>query len=65
MPKKELTDLTVQVHAETAKAVLVSNDGDRDKAVWLPFSPIEIDTSNSNYLQITLPEWLAQDKGLI
>ena len=33
--KSDLIDVTVQLHHETAKAVLVSDDGDRDKAVWI------------------------------
>ena len=69
--KSNLVDLTVQVHVETAKAVLVSDDGDKEKAVWLPLSQIEIEYRPSmkergnGLAVITLPEWLAKDKGLI
>jgi DNA-directed RNA polymerase alpha subunit len=64
--KSDLIDVMVQKHAETAKAVLVSDDGDREKAVWIPLSQCEIAPSKSkDIFELTLPEWLAKDKGLI
>lgn len=61
-----LIDIAVKLHAETAKAILVSDDGDPSRAVWLPKAQIEIQpTKHSGILEITLPEWLAQDKKLI
>ena len=39
----EVIDLTLHQHAETEKAYLVSEDGDRAKAVWLPKSQCERD----------------------
>lgn len=67
MGKRELVDLTVHLHAETARAILVSDDGDRGRAVWLPLSQIEVDREKlkSPAVVVTLPEWLAVDKGLI
>lgn len=65
MSRSDLIDITVQLHHETDKAVLVSDDGEKDNAVWLPRSMIEIDGKKDNILEITLPEWLAMDKGLI
>jgi hypothetical protein len=63
---REIVDLTVQLHAETAKAVLVSDDGIQKHAVWLPLSQIEIEKKpNSSIVVVTLPEWLALDKGLL
>lgn len=64
--QRELADVTVQLHHETAKAILVSTDGDRDNAVWLPLSQLEIAERHAGgRLDITLPTWLATDKGLI
>lgn len=64
--KSDLIDLTMQLHAETAFAVLVSDDGENDNAVWLPKSQIEIDMAEDRGIAtVTLPEWLAKDKGLI
>lgn len=62
----DILDLTVIRHAETEKAILVSDDGDRKKAVWLPLSQVEVNPAPSHgAVIISLPEWLAMDKGLI
>ena len=61
----DVIDLMVHVHHRTDKAVLVSDDGDRKGAVWLPLSAIEIEELPGGITQITLPEQLALDKGLI
>jgi hypothetical protein len=63
--KSDLVDLTMQLHQETARAVLVSDDGDRDNAVWVPLSQCEIERKASGIVIVTMPEWLALDKGLI
>jgi hypothetical protein len=69
--KSDLIDVTIQMHIETEKAVLVSDDGDKDKAVWIPKSQCEISFHPSmrergkGIATITLPQWLARDKGLI
>lgn len=65
MFKSELVDLTMQVHMKTERAILVSDDGDRDKAVWLPLSQIETEPKSASVVIITLPVWLAHEKGLI
>lgn len=61
----DIVDLTVEMHAETDRAILVSDDGDKNNAVWLPKSQIEIDERKGKTLEIQVPEWLAADKGLI
>lgn len=65
--KSDIIDLTVHLHHSTEKAILVSDDGDKKKAVWVPKSQIEIDEDQSKGSMITFacPEWLAKDKGLI
>ena len=64
--KSDLIDVSAQLHHRTAKAVLVSSDGERDEAIWLPLSQIEITGPDKHgVVEITLPEWLAKDKGLI
>ena len=65
--KSDLVDVTVQKHAETARAILVSDDGDKAKAVWIPLSQCEIEPvkGSADTFTLTIPEWLAQDKGLI
>jgi len=64
--KSDLVDMEVALHAETEKAVRVSASGDEAEAVWIPKPQCEIErTVVGNSCIITLPEWLAQDKGLI
>lgn len=64
--KSYLVDLTLQRHHETDGAILVSNDGDRKKAVWLPRSCIEIlvKDASKGIVVVTMAERLAIDKGL-
>lgn len=38
---RELIDVACQQHHETDRAFLVSDDGERDTAVWLPKSQVE------------------------
>lgn len=60
-----LTDITVQIHVETERAILVSSDGDIENAVWLPLSQIEFATKPGNIAEVTLPEWLAIERRLV
>jgi len=62
--KSNLVDLTLQIHAESRKAIKVSDDGDPKKAVWLPLSLIEIE-KKGKFVEVTLPEWLAKREGLV
>lgn len=63
--KIDLVDLDVQVLHETEKAALVTLDVP-DNGVWLPKSKIEIsETGIGGIMTVTLPEWLALEKGLI
>lgn len=64
--KSDLVDIAVCRMAETDKAILVSETGEKDDAVWLPKSQIEIENDgHKNFITVTLPEWLAKDKGLV
>lgn len=54
----DLIDIAGEIRAQTDKAVQFF---DGDKSVWLPRSQIEINDDGT----ITMPEWLALDKGLI
>ena len=63
--KSNLVDIDVQVLHETEKAALVTVDIP-DNGVWLPKSQIELsETGIGGIMTMTLPEWLALDKGLI
>ncbi len=62
--KSDLIDVEMIVHVTTKAAVLASDDGEKDNAVWLPLSQIEIE-QNGKTATITMPTWLATEKGLI
>jgi len=38
---------------------------EREQWIWLPLSQIEIQHENNSVCTVTMPEWLALDKGLI
>ncbi|OAM73743.1 hypothetical protein [Devosia elaeis] len=61
--KSDLVDIDVQIHARTERAILVSDDGEREGAVWLPLA-VEVAAQGKHHV-VTMPEWLAVDRGLI
>ena len=64
--KSDLTDISCFFHHETDRAILVSDDGDEAKAVWVPKSQVEVcQTDDPRIVTVTLPEWLAQQRGLM
>lgn len=63
--RSDLVDLDVIIHHETERAVLVSDDGNRDRAVWLPLAAVEIERNGKDAATITLSERLATDRGLL
>lgn len=63
--KSNVIDIDVQVLRETDKAAMVTLDVP-DNGVWLPKSQIELsETGIAGIMTVTLPEWLALEKGLI
>lgn len=66
MSRSDLVDVTMTLHIETANAIRVSDDGDNEKGVWLPKSQIEFTPPNAKKItEVTMPTWLAKEKGLI
>lgn len=64
--KSDLIDLTMHLHAETAAAIKASDDGDSAHAKWLPKSQIEFELIRGGpSIEVTMPEWLAIEKGLV
>jgi hypothetical protein len=64
--RSDLIDLTLQLHHETERAILVSDDGSPDGAVWLAKSLIEFSpVRDGRIVEVTLPEWLATERGLV
>lgn len=67
MSHNDTIEVAVEIMGETDKALLVSDTGDRDDAVWIPKSQIEYPdgSKRGDTVTIEMPEWLAEDKGLI
>ncbi len=63
--RSNIIDLELWRHHETEKAILVSDDGEREKAVWLPKSAVEVEEKGNSIVIVTLPEPLAIEKGLV
>jgi hypothetical protein len=65
--KSDLVDLEMVRHHVTERAVLVSLDGDKRKAVWLPIAHVEVVCKNASraIVEVTMPEWLAVERGLV
>lgn len=62
--RSDVIDLELHLHHETDRAVLVSDTGDKADAVWLPKSQVEIAEWGAHHM-VTLPEWLAEERGLV
>lgn len=63
--KSNIIDIDVEITARTGKAILV-HTGDKEEAVWLPLSQVEVSASGFAGIEtVTLPEWLAEERGLI
>ena len=59
--KSDLVDIAVELRHETAKAYLVhTGEGE----MWLPKSQVEYYKERTTEI-VTMPYWLAREKGLI
>lgn len=63
MSKSQLYDASFEFLHETPSAILVTDDGGKTKH-WLPKSQIEYET-RGNVVEVTMPQWLAKEKGII
>ena len=64
----DLIDLTVWVMMDNPdkKAIAVADPAKAGKTwIWLPRSQIEYVKAEPGLIVLTLPQWLAKDKGLI
>lgn len=59
-----VVDLDVIIAAETERAVMVKED-ESSAGIWLPKSQVEVDGDVGGPGIVTVPEWLAIEKGLI
>ena len=60
-------EITLEIHHETERSYLVSETGNKDNAVWVPKSQIEVSdpVEVGETVEITMPEWLAKERGFI
>lgn len=63
--RSDIVDLTLALHVMTDKAVRVSETGDDAKAVWLPLSQVEVLKRPGGIAEVSMPEWLAIEKGFV
>lgn len=65
--RSDIVDLELMIHQQTPAAVLVSDDGDRNRAVWLPKKRVEFDEKRElgKAQIVSMPEDLAIEKGLV
>lgn len=76
----DLVDVEMRhfIDMDRAKAIFASKDGDREHGVWLPRSQVEIHPKGERVrigtrhgivihqpVAVTMPQWLAREKGLI
>ena len=62
----DLIDLTLTLREERPVSIAVTDPkGPMAKWVWLPKSQIEFEHGASGMVVVTIPTWLAKDKGLI
>ena len=62
--KSDLIDVEMKIHHTTERSILASTDGERDNAVWLPLAHIEVANKERGVAEVTMPEWLAVERGL-
>ena len=65
--KSDIIDISLILVNQTEKAILVNETEDNSgRSVWLPKSKVEFeDVTPGTVTTVTIPEWLALDKGLI
>lgn len=68
--RSNLVDITLERCPATTEKAAAFWQGDYDETgrevwVWLPLSQIEIEEKGGDTVEVTMPEWLAKDKGLI
>jgi hypothetical protein len=63
--KSDLEDIEVTLHHSTEKAWLVSTDGERDSAKWVPKSKCELYHQHGRVWTLTAPQSLLEEKELV
>lgn len=64
--RSDLVDLTLILRSDKPLAIAVSDPASSKSAwIWLPKSKIEFVPKGKGRVEVTLPSWLAKEKGLI
>lgn len=63
--KRKVHDVELHWHFETERAIAVSENGIADAKFFLPKSQIEFEQRDDGSVVVSMPEWLAKEKGLI
>lgn len=64
--RSDLVDLTMNLHLEKPLAIAVTDPAKpQSEWIWLPKSKIEYEKLGKGVVTVTLPKWLAKDKGLV
>lgn len=65
MSRNEIVEVDGAIEARTDRAILF-HTGDKTQAVWLPRNQIQIDDAGfPEIFTVSMPEWMALDRGLI
>ena len=66
---RQTCDVEVRIHYETDDAFLVSTDGEKENAKWVPKringEEYTVDEGEKGWAVLTVPEWWAAEKELI
>lgn len=66
MSKSGLYDITLVFIKKLPASILVKEFPDSEDSFTLPLSQIEyVEAKKAGYVEVTMPEWLAQEKELI
>lgn len=64
--RSDLVDVTVILRDDRPLAIAVTQmQGAGAKWIWLPKSKIEYVAKGNGVIEVTMPTWLAKEKGLI
>lgn len=58
-------DMKVWIDDPARSAILAGATDDREDAVWLPRSKIEVEYTNESMAIVTMPQWMAEERGLV
>lgn len=59
-----MTPFTLHLHQETHRDLLVSTDGDAERAFWLRRDHVEVGVREGCRVVVNVPDWLARERGI-